>query len=386
MRFRPIDKNAEQNLRNMLRLSTIAVPDDVAAGLDQEMIDVIRGVPCHFSDLYVTGMPGVSAERLSASKRLFRGYSEAWLSGGKQIDGNFSRDPTNTGNTNVLQPGVIMGRIGAVGGAYAPSIYGLTTIALANAGTTVTAAAGTIAEILRRKGATGTFKITGPPAAAGVVRTQTVTYSALGTTTATITASGTNEVQTLDFANTPSGTFTLSIVDKNGVLQETAPITYSGTIATLLANIQAATDLVLAANAIVWTGTVVTAVAGTFSGTGYAGQPQTLITAGPLSTGGTISVTRTTAGASGAFVAGSFIQPVDGSENPLSFVGEVDGGILVTDLFGNNIVVPYPRLPVAGEVDAYQLVNWPADTSLQTWLMNQLSTASGGKFVWGDVY
>ena len=338
------------------------------------------------SDLYVTGMPGVSAERLVAFKRLFRGYAEEWLSGGKQIDGNFSRDPTNTGNVNVLQPGVVMGRIGAAGGAYAPSIYGFSTLALTGTGTTLTMGAATITEIARRKGLTGTFKITGPPAASGVVRTVTATYSALSTTTATITALGANEVQTLDFANSPAGTFTLTITDLNGLPTTTPPITYSATAATLVSNINTALNTALGTSLVVATGTLVTAIALTFSGAGYAGLPQPLVVVGTNElTGGTVSVSRTTAGVNGAFVSGSFIQPVDGSEFPITFVGEVDGGILVTDMFGNNIVVPFPRLPVAGEVDAARLVNWPADTSLQTWLMGQLSTASGGKFVFGDV-
>ena len=346
------------------------------------------------SDLYITGMPGVSAERLVAFRRVFRGYAEEWLPGGKTIDGSISRDPTNTGNTNVLQPGLVMGRAGAAGSSYAPSIYGLSTVALASSGTTLTAGAATIAEILRRKGATGTFKITGPPAASGVVRTATATYSALGTTTATITALGANEVQQVNFniAST-GGTVQLQVPKANGQMITTTTAAWNTTDATYIANIQAVLDVATG----VANGIVVSAISATdmdlgfqltYSGTGYAGLPQPMAAViGTLPTSSTTwTISRVTTGSNGAFVAGSLIQPSDGSETPLTFVGESDGGTLVTDMFGANIIVPFSRMPISGVVDAGQLVNWPADSSLQTWLMNQLSTASGGKFVFGEVY
>lgn len=339
------------------------------------------------SDLFINGMPGVSSERLASFKRVFRGYAEEWLAGGKQIDGTYSRDPSNTGNVNVLLPGLVMGKRTS-GGAYAPSIYGLTNGALTSAGTSLTLASAAIStEIIRRVGSTGTFKLTGPPTASGTVRTLTATYSLISGTTATITALGVNEVQTFNFTNSPSGTFRLGIVDSSGVMQYTQRITYSGTIGTLLSNLQAATDAVLATNAIVWSGSVVTAVAATFSGTGYAALPQTLITFdGDALSAGDVDITRTTAGVDGRFVSGSFIQPVDGSETPLTFIGETNGGIPVTDSQGNNLVVPFHRLPISGTVDSAQLVNWPSDSSLKAWLRNALSTASGGKFVFGDIF
>ena len=43
------------------------------------------------------------------------------------------------------------------------------------------------AEIVRRIGAAGTFKLTGPPTAGGTVATQVVTYSAVNTSTGAIT-------------------------------------------------------------------------------------------------------------------------------------------------------------------------------------------------------
>ncbi len=335
-------------------------------------------------------MPGVSAERLVAFKRLFRGYAEEWLSGGKQIDGTYSRDPTNTGNLDVLLPGVVMGKRTA-DGTYAPSIIGLTTVALTSSGLTLTAGAATITEVVRRFGATGSFKVTGPPAASGVVRSLTATYTATGATTATIGALGVNEVQRIDFniAST-GGAVTLQVPKANGQMITTTAASWSATDATYLSAINTVLDVATGVSG----GIVASAISAvdtdlgfnlTYSGTGFAGLPQPLAAVTVLPTSSTTwTISRTATGVSGAFASGSFIQPADGSETPLTFIGEADGGVQVTDVNGTSIVVPFHRLPVAGEVDAAQLVNWPADPSLRLWLMAALSTASGGKFIFGD--
>jgi len=343
------------------------------------------------SDLYVTGMPGVSAERLVNFKRVFRGFYEEWLSGGKQIDGTYSRDPSNTVAVNVLQPGLVIGKRTS-GGAYAPSIIGLTGGALTSSGTSLTISSAVSTELARRIGATGTFKVTGPAAASGTVRTLTATYSALSSSAATITALGTNEVQRVDMSPAASGgNVVITFTDATtGLPVTTGTAAWSATDATFLANINSALDT---ATGVVG-GIVATAISAvdtdlgfnlTFSGTGYAGRTHNLVSIATKPTSVTATaVSRTTTGASGAFVSGSFIQPTDGSETPLTFIGEESGGIVVTDTIGNNLVVPFSRLPIAGEVDAAQLINWPSDASLRTWLLGQLSTASGGKFIFGD--
>ncbi len=350
------------------------------------------------SDLFVTGMPGVSAERLVAFKRVFRGYSETWVSGGKQIAGACSRSPTNTGNVNVLLPGEIMGRLTSVVnskgtiGQYAPSILGVLNGALTSTGVTVTSLAGTIAELVRRCGATGTFNITGPPTASGVSRTLLATYSAASGTTATITGLGKNEVQQINFniAST-GGNVQLLVPHPSGDMISTTVAAWNATDATYLANIQTVLDVATG----VANGIVVSAISAvdpdlgfvlTYSGTGYAGLPQPMASVyGTLPTSSTTwNAVRVTAGASGAFVTGSLIQPTDGSQNALTFINENDGGVLVTDITGADIVVPFHRMPTSGEVDAAQLVNWPADPSLRLALMAQLSTASGGKFIFVD--
>jgi hypothetical protein len=84
-----------------------------------------------------------------------------------------------------------MGRVTATK-KYANSVLGQTTGATAASATTVQTDVNTAAEIVRRIGATGTFKLTGPPTAAGTVATQVVTYTAVNTSTGAITCSATS--------------------------------------------------------------------------------------------------------------------------------------------------------------------------------------------------
>jgi hypothetical protein len=72
---------------------------------------------------------------------------------------------------------------------FANSVLGLTVGAVASSATSITTDVNTAAEIVRRQGASGTFKLTGPPTAAGTVATQTVTYSAVNLSTGVITCS-----------------------------------------------------------------------------------------------------------------------------------------------------------------------------------------------------
>ena len=343
------------------------------------------------SSSFYQGPPGVGAIVTANFKAIFTHKSETFLSQGRYIVAANSRDPSNTTDVGVLQPGLVMGKVTATG-YYAPSIYGLTGAAIANGATTVTLASAAIGtEIVRRKGATGTVKVTGPPTAAGTVRTSTLTYSGISGTTMTITASGTNEVQRVDMniAST-GGNVVLKIPKSDGSFVLTTPAAWNATDATYLAAIQAVLDVASG----VANGIVVTAIPATdtdlgfiltFSGTGYAGVAAGgLVTVETLPTSSTAAtVSRTTTGASGAFVTGSLIQPVDGSETPLSFLPDWDAGIKVTDDTGTSLTSPvdFPKFPTGGEIDATQLINFPADASTRTWLEQQLSTAMGGKFI-----
>jgi hypothetical protein len=349
---------------------------------------ILRGLPG-----YVPGLPRIGTLFTAVQKIVFR--QGDWLSdlaGGKIINGTYSRDPTNaTADVSVLQPGLLMGKRTS-DSLYAPSIIGVTTAAYTGT-TSLTAAAATVTELVRRIGASGTLTLIGGQVAGGVPQVATIPYSAASGTTITITAFGSgaaavNAVQTLDFAASPSGTFQLGFTLSNGSTGWTAPITYSATIATLLANINAATNTLLGTSAVVATGTVVTAVAMTFSGTGYAGLPQPLIQVNMVGASpGTCTVANTTTGSAAAgFISGAFICSTDGSQLPLTLIP--DGyGIKVTDVDDvTNLNCPFAQMPIAGVITPAQIINWPTDVGLQNWIETNLSTNSGGKFVFDSNY
>lgn len=228
------------------------------------------------------GPVGVAAARTASHRALFLQRSETFLAQGKFIAGACSRDPGNTGDVNVLRIGLLMGKISTVVNSlgavdqYAPSVLGVTTNAEAVGSVAIETSAAVVTELVRRCGASGTFKLTGPPTANGVVVTETVTYSSAATTIIVVTA------------------------------------------------------------------------------------------------------------ISNAFVAGSFIQPTDGSETTLAFVPDTEGyGILTTDIDGASVTsVDFPKLPVSGIVDSSQLLPaWPSDTSLQAWIVARLNDGAGGQYV-----
>lgn len=227
---------------------------------------------------FVPGIPGIRAAKTARHKVVFKGgYAPTTLPGGRYIDGTKSRDPLNTDDVAVLQPGLLMGKITS-GGLYAPSLLGVTTNAEAVGSTAVEAAANVVTELVRRVGASGTFKLTGPPTAGGVTVTETVTYSAASGTSITVTA---------------------------------------------LVN---------------------------------------------------------------AFVAGSFIQPTDGSETPKGFLP--DGwGLPVVEPDGSAVTaIQFPDMPVDGLVASAQLVNWPSDVSLQAWLVARLKDGNCGNYIFDHAY
>jgi hypothetical protein len=134
------------------------------------------------------GKPGVVGNYVSQPREVFysgREFAQFWAPP-VTIDGTNSGNPANAPYTWLLWAGMPMGRITATA-KYANSILGLTSAAVASGATSVTTDVNTAAEIVRRFGASGTFKLTGPPAAAGTVAVQVVTYSAVNTTTGAIT-------------------------------------------------------------------------------------------------------------------------------------------------------------------------------------------------------
>lgn len=341
------------------------------------------------------GRPGVPADVTASWNFVARSGTLACYAGGGTIEGTKARDAGNTDTIRLLRVGKLMGKITA-SGYYANSIIGKSTGAITASGTTLASSAAIATELVRRIGATGTFKLTGPPSAAGTVRTLTATYSAVNTTTGdiTITALGVNEVQTVNLVTAATaGSLRLLVPKPDGTMALTPAIAWSATDATLLSNANTALDTAtgvaggLVATAIPATDTDLGFVV-TFAGTGYAGLtgPTTggswpLIEVHTLFTSNTgANVVRTTSGVTGAFVTDSLIQPTDGSETILTFVPDGYGIMIPED--GSD--VPFPAIPYAGVLDASRLMDYPADASTRIWIKEALSTLRRGKFVFDE--
>ncbi len=316
------------------------------------------------------------------------------------IDGTLSSNPTNAPYQFYLYAGTLLGRVTATR-KYTNAVLGLTTTPQGGGQTTLNTDVNTAAELLRRVGATGTFTLTGPNVASGVVRSKTATYSAINTTTGaiTITALATAAVSAVNQVNslvtvdsTGSGTFTLTI---EGIT--TAAITYNSTVATLITNINNALNATFGTSAIVASGASLAALILTFSGTGFSGRPvgtvqATLLTgatgftmngSGTVGTPSTSPVT--TAGVTavaadeGEFVTGSLIQPTDGSQTILTLICDIDG-IKVAD--GTNVTrvdAFDPQLLAAGgTINVGLIVNYPPDPSLQAYVKAAIRAFCGG--------
>jgi hypothetical protein len=224
------------------------------------------------------GRPGVGSALTSQRGNVNLGGGLSFFVGGGTIEGTKTRDTGNTDSIISLRPGLPMGKITA-SGFWANSILGVTSGAYTSGGTSLSASAATVTELVRRFGASGTFKLIGPASAAGANVTATVTYSAASGTTITVTDIGANKI------------------------------------------------------------------------------------------------------------AGCFICPEDGSETIRTFIPDgynlvLPGAAADTD----NADVPFPWIPVAGQVKVDNLLFWPSDTTLRTYYRESLSTLSGGKFVFDDQF
>lgn len=345
-------------------------------------------------------MPGMGPTKTASYRKIWKSKTGVqYLPGGGVIDGTKSRDPLNVGDLDTLRAGLLMGKITA-SGKYAPSVLGVLAAGYGGVANTLNIPAAAAVELVRRVGATGTFKLTGPATTAGTVRTQTVTYSAVnqGSGAVTITAlqagavNAVNQVEALVVVDdTGSGTFTLTC---EGLT--TGAITYSSTPATLVSRINSALDAVFGTGAIVASGASLAAIILTFSGTGYSGRPIIgHVTSALTQTGSTFTIngsatagttTTTTLGVSavaatnGAFVAGSLIQPTDGSETIRTFI-DAEDGIKVT-FEGTGYDIEFPRPPLSGIVDADQIVNYPSDAAVKAYIKAALKTS--GPFVFSD--
>lgn len=150
-----------------------------------------------FRQEVTNSLPGIGATIQAGYRKVWKTITGVQYAAGAngKIDGNKARDPLNVGYEDTLQCGLLLGKVTS-GHAYAPAILGLTTSALTTVATTLAVSVATAVEIVRRIGSSGTLTLVGPPAASGTVASQTVTFSAVNTSTGaiTITATGTASV------------------------------------------------------------------------------------------------------------------------------------------------------------------------------------------------
>jgi hypothetical protein len=139
------------------------------------------------------GKPGVQTTYSAIPREVFlanRQFAQ-FVASPVTIDGTLSSNPSNAPFTWLLFAGTAMGRVTATG-KYANSIIGSITAAYGHSGGTSTMLStdvNTAAEIVRRLGASGSLKLSGPATAGGTMATQVITYSAVNLTTGAITIS-----------------------------------------------------------------------------------------------------------------------------------------------------------------------------------------------------
>ncbi len=328
--------------------------------------------------------PGVFVSEQLTFPFVFVDGTCAYKPGGGVINGTKTRDVLNTSYQKTIRAGLTMS-YNTTNKDYANWQIGVSTGAIAGTGTTLSASAATVTELVRRVGASGTFTLTGPPAASGVARQSTVTYSAASGTSITVTALGTNQADKVQFniAST-GGNVQLTVQKPDGTFVTTASAAWSATDATYLASINSALDT---ATGVVG-GIVATAISAvdtdlgfilTYAGTGYAGLPWTKSQVALLPTSSTLStVFISTVAVNGAFAAGSVVSEV-GYDIPNTIVKEPPAPINET---GSN--VDWPRIPMAGDVLVSAIIDYPTDSGLKTWYKDHMSTLSGPKFIFSD--
>lgn len=235
--------------------------------------------------------PGVGSSTEFGFRQIMASGRPQYLPGGAVIDGDYARDPSNAGYVDRLQSGLLMGRR-TTGGKWAPSVIGTLGTTIAGTATTLTFLhAEEATELVRRVGATGTFKITGPHVSGGRVKTRTLTYSAVGA------GSGANEVQTFtpDIA-AASGTYRIKLQKPDGTSVWTAAIAYGATLAACQAAITLALDGVAgwvastAGSAAPWSAGPIALVL-TASGTGYTAHDYPMCEIDITSMTGTTAIT-----------------------------------------------------------------------------------------------
>ena len=199
-------------------------------------------------------------------------------------------------------------------------------------------------------------------------------------------------MQTVSFpiAST-GGSVVIEFTKANGQRMAAAAASWSGTDATYLAAIQSALDTAtgvsngIVASAIAQTDTDYGFVL-TFSGTGYAALPQDLVKITTLPTSSTsYSVAMTTTGVNGAFVAGSLVQPTDGSETIMTLLKTGSKtGVSVYNALLQRIDVQFPQMLINGIVRTSYILGYAGnDASTKAYIKAALR-AAGGVWLFDD--
>lgn len=341
-----------------------------------------------------SGLPQMGTERVARHRTVTSDAYGKFLPGGGIIDGTKSRDTgEEDGDTNHLRAGLLMGRITA-SGKYANSFFGTTAGALAGNGTTITVSVAEALEIVRRIGSTGNLTLTGPPSANSTARSVTIPFTAVNTSTGvvTVTPIGVNQMERIRFnVASTGGQQQLNVQKPDGTFATTANIAWSATDATYLASINSALDTTTG----VVGGIVATAISATdtdlgftltYSGTGYAGLPYRRAEVIVLPTSSTEAIYEpVTTAANGAFAAGSLVGDTDGSQVPVSFITDGWGELIVLTAAGLGTDQPWARMPYERLIQDSQLLPWPSDTGLRTYLRNSLRSL-GAQFSFADPY
>jgi len=139
------------------------------------------------------GKPGVLLNLTATPREVFysaRAHAQ-FVAAPVTVDGNLTSCPSNAPYVFQILAGTLMGRVTATQ-KFTNSVLGLTASATAASATTIQTDVNTAAEIVRRIGTSGTFILTGPPTSGGTVASQTITYTAVNTSTGAITCSATS--------------------------------------------------------------------------------------------------------------------------------------------------------------------------------------------------
>lgn len=82
-------------------------------------------------------------------------------------------------------------------------------------------------------------------------------------------------------------------------------------------------------------------------------------------------------------IAGCFVAPEDGSQTPRTLIPDGHNLLIEESSLGD---VNFSRIPVSGIVEVDNIIDWPSDTTLKTFVRESLSSLAGGKFVFSDQF